>query len=99
MQEFRKRAKKCVPGRLFGFHLSRDTEPKKQNPATKERSFTELRFASFPRSIVRAPGRLSRVEMNSLRSPLTVSQELLERCANFSLDKADDFIEGLSEEA
>jgi hypothetical protein len=47
-----------------------ETEPKKQNPATMERSSTELRFASFLRSIVRDPGRLSRVEMNAFRGAL-----------------------------
>jgi hypothetical protein len=65
----------------------------KQSPATKERSSTELRFASFPRSIVRDPGRLSRAEMNALRAPLTASQDLMVMCANFLLDEADDFID------
>ena len=34
--------------------------------------------------------------MNSLRSPLPVSPELHEKYANFSLDRADDFIDGSS---
>jgi hypothetical protein len=38
----------------------------RKKPSTMERSFTELRFASFLRSIVNDPGRLSRVEMNAL---------------------------------
>ena len=70
-----------------------ETEPKKQNPSTRERSSTELRFASFPRSIVKDPGRLSRVKMNALRAPLTASQDLTVACANFLLDEANDFID------
>ena len=58
-----------------------------------ERSSTELRFASFPRSIVRDPGRLSRVKMNALGAPLTASQDLTVTCANFLLDTADDSID------
>src|SRR5215467_7463745 len=54
---------------------------------------TELRFASFPRSIVRDPGRLSRVKMNAPGAPLTASQDLKVTCANFLLDAADDFID------
>src|ERR1700681_2831231 len=42
----------------------RETEP------SKERSFTELRFASFPLQFCGTEG-LSRVEMNALRAPLT----------------------------
>jgi len=42
---------------------------------------------------VRDPGRLSRVEMNALRAPLTASQDLKVTCANFLLDEADDFID------
>ena len=95
MQEFRKHAKKCVSGLPFGFHPSEETQPKKQEPSTKERSLTELRFASFPRSIVRDPGRLSRVKMNALAGALTGSPDLQGTCANFPLDKADDFIDGL----
>ena len=72
---------------------SEEPELKKHNPATMERSSTELRFASFPRSIVRDPGRLSRVEMNALGAPLTASQDLTVTCANFLLDGADDFID------
>src|SRR5215471_13484805 len=73
-----------------------ETEPKKQNPSTRERSSTELRFASFPRSIVKDPGRLSRVKMNALRAPLTASQDLTVACANFLLDEANDFIDECS---
>jgi hypothetical protein len=83
------KSRKARTGVFRGCH----SEPKKQNPATKERSSTELRFASFPRSIVRDPGRLSRVEMNALRAPLTASQDLTVTCANFPLDGADDFID------
>ena len=93
MQKFRK----ARTGVFQGCHSvplqTEETEPKKQNPATKERSSTELRFASFPRSIVRDPGRLSRVEMNALGAPLTASQDLTVTCANFLLDVADDFID------
>ena len=70
MQKFRKSAKRCVSGLPFGFPPTEETKPKTQNPSTMERSFTELRFASFPRSIVRDPGRLSRVEMNALGGAL-----------------------------
>jgi hypothetical protein len=84
-------------GGFQGWHSvplqTEETESKTQNPATMERSSTELRFASFPRSIVRDPGRLSRVEMNALRAPLTASQDLTVMCANFLLDEADDFID------
>ena len=66
---------------------------KQQDPSTMERSFTELRSASFPRSIVRDPRRLSRVKMNALGAPLTASQDLTVTCANFLLDAADDFID------
>src|SRR5215469_4665144 len=50
-----------------------ETEPKKPNFSTTERSSTELRFASFPRSIVRDPGRLSRVKINALGGALIVT--------------------------
>ena len=33
--------------------------------------------------------------MNALRAPLTVFPDLTATCANFSFDKADDFIDGL----
>ena len=84
-----KKFRKARTGVFRGCH----SEPKKQNPATMERSSTELRFTSFPRSIVRDPGRLSRVEMNAFRAPLTASQDLKVTCANFLLDEADDFID------
>src|SRR5215472_13541701 len=95
MQEFNKSAKRCVSGLRFIFHRSEETEPKKQNPSTMERSFTELRFASFPALDCEDPGRLSRVQMNALRAPLTVSPELKEDMCSFSLDRADDFIDGI----
>jgi len=54
--------KKARTGVFPGCHSlplqAEETEPRKPNPSTKERSSTELRFASFPRSIVRDPGRL-----------------------------------------
>jgi len=68
---------------------------KQQDPSTMERSFTELRSASFPRSIVKDPGRLSRVQMNALLAPLTVFPDLKGQVCNFSLAKADDFIDGI----
>jgi hypothetical protein len=43
----------------------------RQKPTAKERSSTVLRFASFPRSILKRSGGASRVEMNALRAPLT----------------------------
>ena|SRR5215471_5490713 len=92
LQKFRKARTGVFQGYSIPLHTE-ETEPKKQNPATMERSSTELRFASFPRSIVRDPGRLSRVEMNALRAPLTASQDLTVTCANFLLDEADDFID------
>ena len=96
MQKFKKARRGVFPG-CHSFPLQTEgTEPKKQNPSIKERSSTELRFASFPRSIVRDPGRLSRVEMNALRAPLTASQDLRVTCANFLLDESDDFIDGRS---
>ena len=41
-----------------------------EKPSAMERSFTELRFASFQRSIVKDPESLSRVEMNALAGAL-----------------------------
>src|SRR5215472_14337139 len=93
MQKFRKARRGVFQG-CHSFPLqTEETEPKKQNPSTEERSSTELRFASFPRSIVRDPGRLSRVKMNAPGAPLTASQDLTVTCANFLLDAADDFID------
>src|SRR5215469_6788388 len=93
VQKFRK----ARSGVFLGCHSvplqTEETEPKKPNFSTTERSSTELRFASFPRSIVRDPGRLSRVKMNALGAPLTASQDLTVTCANFLLDEADDFID------
>src|SRR5215471_17942740 len=97
LQKFRKARTGVFQGYSIPLHTE-ETEPKKQNPATMERSSTELRFASFPRSIVRDPGRLSRVEMNALRAPLTASQDLTVTCANFLLDEADDFIDECNED-
>jgi hypothetical protein len=76
MPEFRKSANRYVSGLPFGFHRSEETKPEKQNPSPMERSFTELRFASFLRSMVKNLGRLSRVQMNALRAPLTVFPDL-----------------------
>ena len=84
MQEFAKSGKRCVSGLPFGFHHIAETEPKKQNPSTMERSFTELRYASFQRSIVRGPGSLSRIEMNALLAPLTGSPDLKGEVCQFS---------------
>jgi hypothetical protein len=67
------------------FHQSREIEPKKQNPSTMERSFTERRFASFLRVMVKDPAKLSRVHMNALRAPLTVLLDLEgEVCKSFA---------------
>ena len=87
MQEFNRSAKRCVSRLRFVFHRSEETEPKKQNPSTTERSFTELRFASFPALNCEDPGRLSRVQMNALRAPLTVFPDLKKDVCNFSLDR------------
>lgn len=78
MQRFRKARSGVFPGCHSVPLQTEETEPKKQNPSNKERSSTELRFASFPRAIVRDPGRLSRVEMNVplAGAPLTVFPDL-----------------------
>jgi len=56
------------------FFVKVSTEPRnartQEKPSAMERSFTELRFASFRRSMVKDPGRLSRVEMNALAGSL-----------------------------
>ena len=84
MEKFKKARRGMFPG-CHSFCLqTEETEPKKQNPPIKERSSTELRFASFPRSIVRDPGRLSRVKMNALGAPLTASQDLTVDVCKFS---------------
>jgi hypothetical protein len=70
MQEFRKSAERCVLGLPLAFPLKEEIEPKQQNSLTRKRSSTELRFASFLRSIVKDPGRLSRVKMNALAGAL-----------------------------
>jgi len=96
MREFNKSAKRYVSGLRFIYHRSEETEPKKQNPSTMERSFTELRFASLPALDCEDPGRLSTVQMNALQAPLTVFPDLKEDVCNFSLDRADDFIDGIN---
>jgi hypothetical protein len=69
MQEFRKSAERCVLGLPLAFPLKEEIE-KQKNSLTRKRSSTELRFASFLRSIVKDPGRLSRVKMNALAGAL-----------------------------
>ena len=65
-----------------------------QNLSAKERSSTELRFASFPLPLWGVGG-LSRVEMNALRAPLTaLPTPSGEVCLLFCLTRADDFIDG-----
>jgi hypothetical protein len=70
MGEFRRARRGVFQGCGLVSTRSEKPEPKKQNPSTKERSFTELRYASFRRSIVRDPGILSRVQMNALAGAL-----------------------------
>src|SRR5215469_66721 len=70
VQKFRKARSGVFPGCHSAPLQTEEPGPKKQNPSTTERSSTELRFASFPRSIVRDPGRLSRVKMNALGGAL-----------------------------
>jgi hypothetical protein len=43
------------------------------------------------------PGRMSRVQMNAPRAPLTVFQDLKPDVCDFSLDRADDFIDGINQ--
>jgi hypothetical protein len=85
MQEYNKSPKRCVSRLRFVFHRSEEAKPKKQNPSTMERSFTELRFASFPALNCEDPERLSRVQMNALRAPLTVFPDLKGDVCNFCL--------------
>jgi hypothetical protein len=79
-----------------GWHTeSSEPEPQKQNPSTMERSFTELRFASFLGSIVNYPGRLSRVEMNALAGALdSLPRSDRHTVANVYPQKPHDFILG-----
>jgi len=70
MQKFRTARRGVFQGCRLVSIESEETEPQKQNPSTRERSSTELRFASFPRSIVKDPGKLSRVKMNALAGAL-----------------------------
>ena len=80
----------CTPGFERGTQQSH-----KQNLLTKERSSAELRFASFPLPLWGLGG-LSRIEMNALRAPLTALPTRRKKCVYFSLDTADDFIDGFS---
>jgi len=57
-----------------------------QNLSAKERSFTELRFASFPHPLWGSSG-LSRVEMNALRAPLTALPTQEGMCVYFCLTR------------
>jgi len=68
------------------------TRVKKQNLSARERSFAELRFASFPLPLWGLGG-LSRIEMNALRAPLTALPTQRKKCVYFLLDMADDFID------
>ena len=84
----------------FSLSLTRPRErrpasAKKQNLPAKERSFAELRFASFPLPLW-GWGGLSRVEMNALRAPLTALPAQRKKCVYFLLDMADDFIAGFA---
>jgi hypothetical protein len=60
VQKFSKARRGVFPGCLSFALQTEATEPQKQNLSIKERSSTELRFASFPRAMVRDPARLSR---------------------------------------
>jgi hypothetical protein len=65
-----------------------------QNLSDKERSLTELRFASFPHPLWGSFG-LSRVQMNALAGALDSPPDPTVRgVPNFWLDMADDFIDG-----
>ena len=68
------------------------TRVKKQNLSARERSFAELRCASFPLPLWGLGG-LSRIEMNALRAPLTALPTQRKKCVYFLLDMADDFID------
>src|SRR5262252_2868021 len=97
VQKFRDRATDFAL--RFLPHQTREWKPaelKKQNLSTKERSSTELRFASFL-----APlwgfGRAVKVRDERPTGALDSSPEPERRCvSNFLLDKADDFIDGSS---
>ena len=68
----------------------------KQNLSAKERSSTELRFASFPLplwGVGRAVKGRDERPTGALDSP---PDPKAERCAYFLLDTADDFIDGMS---
>src|SRR5215469_4468026 len=60
---------------------------------TKERSSTELRFASFPFSLCWRGEPCQGSPMNALRAPLTGPAARREKCCYFSLDGADVVIE------
>src|SRR5215470_16472521 len=67
---------------------------RQKNPA-KERSSTELRFASF---LFRLCGRGETCQgspMNALRAPLTALAARREECCYFLLDNADVVIDGM----
>jgi hypothetical protein len=61
----------------------------RKKPSAMERSFTELRFASFLGSMVNDPGRRSRVEMNALAGALDPSSRITEHIVH-SFAQADD---------
>ena len=96
MQEFKQSAKRCVSGLRFVFHRVR-----KQNPRSRTLQLwneASLNFVSLRslRSIVKDREILSRVQMNALRAPLTVFPDLKGDVCKFSLDRADDFIDGIN---
>jgi hypothetical protein len=80
VQKFRKARRGVFQGWHAGPLQTEETEAKKQISSTKERSSTELRFASFPRVIVRDPEGLSRVEMNTLAGELDSPSGSKRRC-------------------
>jgi hypothetical protein len=66
---------------------------RKKNP-DKERSSTELRFASFPsRLCVRGQARQGSAMNAQVRAPLTAFAAQREKCCYFFLDSADVVIE------
>src|SRR5215467_7539487 len=85
VHKFRKARRGLFPGCHSVPLQTEETEPQKQNPSTKERSSTELRFASFPRAIVRGLERRSRVEMNALAGALDRLPRPNRRCVQILL--------------
>jgi len=65
---------------------------RKKNPI-KERSSTELRFASFPSGLCWRSEDCQGSSMNALRAPLTALAAQQEKCCYFLLDNADVVIE------